>query len=53
MIREVESDADRQAVQQLLAEGFEMRPGVGSAFADLYLQVKDACSFFSRNGCLV
>ncbi|MDP6037671.1 MAG: N-acetyltransferase, partial [Candidatus Latescibacteria bacterium] len=39
VIREVESDADRVAVQALLCEAFDIRPGVGVAFAQLYLDV--------------
>lgn len=39
VIRQVESDADRTAVQVLLREAFEVRPGVGGAFAQLYLDV--------------
>ena len=39
VIRQVESDADRAAVQALLREAFEVQPGVGGAFAQLYLDV--------------
>ena len=44
VIREAGSEADRRAVQDLLREGFEVRPGVGDAFAQLYCDVENARS---------
>ena len=41
-IRDVAGEAERQAVRALLTAGFEVRPGVGAAFARLYDRLLEA-----------
>ena len=49
-IRGAETEADRRAVRDLLAAGFEYRPGLGSAFTRLYSALLDGDAQVS-NGC--